>query len=216
MLPASPIREMQIVLNFQVVKHEPASDTVICSNCRSAIVDWHNFRECCLRNDGIYLKLLSDVSSEDQELLLQSGTVKNGIEAEEPKKELTADHQEAADDDERNSTAIDFYEVDIEGRRSSASYNNEQDQQPEQESNEVLFPSNIPLKKRGRPRKDNTNQKSIVPKSQASEIYKTGKKRGRPKLAVKAERRAEVCPMCGKFIKNMSEHMRIHNNEKRF
>ncbi|XP_053688476.1 zinc finger protein 184-like [Sabethes cyaneus] len=200
-------------LSIQVIKPEqPTSETVICSNCRSAIVDWHNFRECCLRNDGLYLKLLSEVSSVDDGLLQVSETAGNDIEPDEPKQEeTTADCNEAAgedddddddDDDDHNSTRIDFYEVDLE------------DQKPEPESLEDSS-SKIPLKKRGRPRKENTTKKPNVPKSQVSEICETGKKRGRPKLAVKSERRAEVCPMCGKFIKNMSEHMRIHNNEKR-
>ncbi|XP_055534457.1 zinc finger and SCAN domain-containing protein 12-like [Wyeomyia smithii] len=216
---AEPEDFSQLILRYlsiQVVKQEPTSDTVICSSCRSAILDWHNFRECCLRNDGIYLKLLSEVSSVDQELLLGLNTAKHVIRTDKPKQEeVTEDYQEPIDNENRNSSPIDFYEVEIEERGGSTSYDNDHEQQPEQESIEE-FPSKIPLKKRGRPRKERVNREPCVKQQpNASEVVKTGKKRGRPKLAVKTERRAEVCPMCGKFIKNMSEHMRIHNNEKR-
>ncbi|XP_055625308.1 zinc finger protein 189-like isoform X2 [Toxorhynchites rutilus septentrionalis] len=95
----------------------------------------------------------------------------------------------------------------------------------------------IPLKKRGGSRIQTKNTKDtdipglnqeaptldksqeIVAKKVSSRIrispVKVSKKRGRPKEAIRNAKRAEVCTICGKCIKNMTEHMRIHNNEKR-
>lgn len=81
-------------------------------------------------------------------------------------------------------------------------------------SEEEISPNRkVPLKKRGRPRKEIFDNEDYEEDSESDK--KPGqRKRGRPKEE-KRTKRVEVCTICGKFIKNLPEHMRIHNNEKR-
>lgn len=68
--------------------------------------------------------------------------------------------------------------------------------------------------------KARSNKKKKDYKADSKTAISTSR-RGRPRLKTaddatsKVAKRAEVCTICGKFIKNLTEHMRIHNNERR-
>ncbi|XP_055531117.1 zinc finger protein 184-like [Wyeomyia smithii] len=188
-------------LSIQVIKREHNWDTAICSNCRSAILDWHKFRECCLRNDQIYVKLLSEVSQSpvDQELLKGLNPSEHVMRTDEPKeKEVNENFRETIDNENLNLSPIDFCEVNLEEQRSSASFDNDQ-------GDKFIKESKKPNKKHRRPQKERANQNSHIQQSDASEVGKTKKKR-------KSKTRAAVCPICGKIIKNFSGHIKTHSN----
>lgn len=201
-------------LSIQVIKDESPSKSWICWSCRTAIEEWHNFHQVCLRNDEIYQQKQLQQQTRPQkeeycERDQESGTTTVEIEISLKQEDGDeGDFEGSADED------LTFEPVEVldEGNGSDSS----SEQEIAESSNKK-----VPLKKRGRPRK--ANFEKDVEAAKLDEDYEEDtdtdkkiakRKRGRPKEEKRAKR-VEVCTICGKFIKNLPEHMRIHNNEKR-
>lgn len=197
-------------LSIQVIKDETPSKSFICWACRKAIEEWHSFHQVCLRNDEIYKQQQQQqsqkVESEEQNL---QDDCKIAIELT-MKEEKNGDDFEGSTDDDGD---LPFEPVEVLGEDIGS------DTSSKAESSEISADKSyspnrkVPLKKRGRPRKENSVKEDYEEDSE-SDTKSAKRKRGRPKEE-KRPKRVEVCTICGKFIKNLPEHMRIHNNEKR-
>ncbi|XP_058464778.1 putative zinc finger protein 840 [Malaya genurostris] len=201
-------------LSIQIVKHEPPDDMAVCSSCRSAILEWHRFRECCIRNDEIYQKLALQVITQN---LTQTVDLPTDYDIERPKQEYAENDVEQMDNtDDPHFSEECLYDMQYEDSTSATIIDLPDHSETESICEDKLSVlSKIPLKKRGRPKNTKHGNQEAACERDNSDFSTSSKKRGRPKLTVKTERRVEVCTICGKFIKNISEHMRIHNNEKR-
>lgn len=135
--------------------------------------------------------------------------------------EVTLKEEEIGDDDDEGdleSSADDngdltFEPVEVLGEENGSGTSSEEEISGNTGDKPYSPNQKVPLKKRGRPRKEIFDKEDYEEDSE-SDNKPSKRKRGRPKEE-KRPKRVEVCTICGKFIKNLPEHMRIHNNEKR-
>lgn len=198
---------VQLVLQYlsiQIIKAECTESPLICINCQTLIVEWHQFHKACLKNDEIYQQRLSELldnKAQEQESL-DSQTLSAVFKQEEFDNntddpidgELDSDY--VPHDEERDSLGSNVANDVSSGHTTS-------------EDEDAMAAKEPPTKQKKK------SDLKVIPR-----------KRDRPKLknkettdgveeVIRNRKRAEVCAICGKFIKNMTEHMRIHNNERR-
>ncbi|XP_062534652.1 zinc finger protein 501-like [Armigeres subalbatus] len=197
----------QLVLQYlpiQIFKTEDCSYPYICIVCKNQIKQWHRFYITCVNNNEIYqLRILE----------LFGGT-------HDAQPEVSFTLKEESTDNICKSWNLDqtlkFETVEVRTLP----------------INELSYtePEEPPKRKRGRPRL-NTSEK----KTELSTAKKRGpptlklkkkklspssdKKRGRPKInhePKKYKPRPKMCPICGKFFTVLREHIRNHNNDRKY
>ncbi|XP_065078014.1 zinc finger protein 691-like [Ochlerotatus camptorhynchus] len=195
---------VQLVLQYlsiQVIKTECTESPLICTTCQTLIEGWHRFHNTCLKNDEIYQRRRSELF--ESAVQKQENQVSRSLSTDFKQEELENSAEDPIDDD--LDPDFEPLDEDQEEERYSvavvgSAYTTSEDEMAEKVQ---------PIK-----RKEKSDSK-VIPR-----------KRGRPKVkdiedadgtdvVMKSRKRAEVCTICGKFIKNMTEHMRIHNNERR-
>lgn len=150
------------------------------------IEDWHQFHNACLKNDEIYQQRLLEENQVSQPL-------STAFKQEDIEHLDTAFEPQDEDRDPQNFAVADDA---ASGHNTSEDEDDMDDKIPLTNLKEKSD-SKIKPRKRGRPK---LKEKEIADRLEDS---------------IRTRKRAEVCTICGKFIKNMSEHMRIHNNDRR-
>nr|XP_019555400.2 zinc finger protein 569-like [Aedes albopictus] len=198
-------------LSIQIIKAENPISSFICTSCKSLIENWHRFHTSCLENDEIYHQRVQALhqANKSNELVLsvelkeerldtattgdENPPTEEHLDPDYDPKESTSDEDDDACDDRDDDS-----DFDVASEYSTYEYE--------------ILESESDAKARSRKKKDN--------KADSKTVTSTCR-RGRPRLKTvddatsKVAKRAEVCTICGKFIKNLTEHMRIHNNERR-
>lgn len=192
-------------LSIQIIKAENPMNTFICTGCKSLIEEWHRFHTSCLKNDEIYQQRIQENINADK---LNEIVVPMRLKQEQ----LDTIGGEESVQDEYDPD----YDPQVSSNEDYGNYNNAEDDENSDEEGgseystyeyEVLELESAPKAKSRKGNKTDSKPLST--------------RRGRPRVkplddpTSKTTKRAEVCTICGKFIKNLTEHMRIHNNERR-
>ncbi|XP_055594186.1 zinc finger protein 235-like isoform X2 [Uranotaenia lowii] len=220
-------------LTIQITKSEISKNCSICGSCRTTIEEWHHFREYCLRNDEIYHDMVCKATSNavvENEAHSNLAIVKleGGLIAADCNEEPTSASPKPPEGEEEYLIleTIDYSDAE-EYPEEEKQFIVHTDEKEPQISDKIECNSNIPLKKRMRLKVEVDNRNQVQLKEESDREYSEddtngddtvsskGRKRNSKKDLSKGEKRTDVCSICGKFIKNMTEHMRIHNNERR-
>lgn len=198
-------------LPIQIMKAEDSGCPFICSCCISQINQWHRFCLNCIHNDRIYQEQLSEQQVIEEEVFHHEEVML----LKEEMLEVYHDDPEAQDQylemkplDIIESLAVSNSEV-----CASQEYdpsNSEVQEAKVEESKPKDSPQLKPApKKRGRPKKDPADDLNLFLRRPCGpRIKQTGEK--------PAQRLPEMCPICGKFVIVLKEHMRVHIDDRKY
>lgn len=191
----------QLVLQYlpiEIVKVESIAHPSICSDCRFQIEQWHQFYTSCLSNDDVYQERLMEKQLDSDYFPM-------------PLKEEVMDDD---DDDDAQSNAELYLEVepvDV-GVVTTGDFPDSANADLKHDTNDskIISPQKLEKlpKKRGRPRLTSTERKlKQTAKRDSSGIKPSAKKN---------YRYTKMCPICGIFFSNLPEHLRKHQNDRKY
>lgn len=183
---------------------EPANegtiDTYICTGCRNAIADWHWFREACLQNDSVYLEMVQDLETNGDHFEVE---VKQEIE-------MVLDSEESGDED---AGAVEVkQEIEVGEREFSENILAEPEEEVKQEKEVELELEDMLIE----PIDPSPNEKLDGPKKLLiQKRLPVKKKLGRPRLLQGRKIPIpQICQLCGKLVKGLTAHMKMHTKER--
>lgn len=208
----------QLVLQYlpvQVIKTEDFDYPFICTGCTSLIYRWHKFCTSCVENDQIYQEKLHYVVSDQkciqQEKLMQlkDEIIEEYVEdSRKPGMYLEVEMvnmSEDADVLKNDSFASQHYST--------------------SDSEERVLETKVEIQKKEKKNsvvsqkmKNSPNGRNRL-KALVDNIGHSPRKVGRPRIYpvdYKAPPRREMCPVCGKFVALLSEHIRTHGTDEKY
>ncbi|XP_062699067.1 zinc finger protein 2 [Aedes albopictus] len=200
---------IRLYLPIQIIKSENTMYPAICSDCSHQIEQWHRFYLSCIDNDKIY-----------QQRLLEHQL--DSIEFPVPLKEELMDEEEPSYVDQY----LEFESVDVGASEltngdiaDSDHYSYDSDFCPKKSKARSKKMQTTAPKKRGRP-----SLKSKEDKLWEEEMGLNQPRAKKPRalrvesLDAKKKRKPDtkMCPICGKFFVSLFEHLRHHQNDKKY
>ncbi|XP_062534655.1 zinc finger protein 358-like [Armigeres subalbatus] len=195
----------QLVLQYLPVKIVKTEDDVdypfICTGCSSLIYQWHRFCTSCIENDQIYQERLQhrvgDAFNQQEHLVLLKDEVteNSAVETRKPRMYLEVELINV-------SEKIELSENDVDPRTDTTDF----EEQAPKKKVKILKKSPVSRASKHSPNEGDKSKPSV-------DTDQPQKKLGRPRiypLDYKAPPRREMCPVCGKFVSTLSEHIRIH------
>ncbi|XP_062535393.1 zinc finger protein 691-like [Armigeres subalbatus] len=188
-------------LSIQIIKVENECP-FICPGCKSLVEEWHRFHTSCVKNNEIYQRRVQEKEDHDK-----ADSVHHNLEESSELEQIDIKSFKPVEEDEENDPDFD----------PNGLSDNEDDDDDGGDVGSVyeyeILETEMKLEAESKSKIETISDDKEDPKPRAS-------KRGRPRTkslddTSRAAKRAEVCTICGKFIKNLTEHMRIHNNERR-
>ncbi|XP_062699086.1 zinc finger protein 771 isoform X1 [Aedes albopictus] len=227
-------------LPIQIIKYDDSDYPFICSCCTSKIKQWHRFCTSCIDNDKIYMqRFLEQLTSNGRMFHQEEVMLPKEEMLDTFCEEITTDlyvEIEPADENESIGDPNDEICDDQNYYPLKAEMPNQQE--PKIEDNEVKLKEteeveSAPKKPPKCPKKTPKSPKETPKSPKKTPKSPKKKKRKRPDDGLnlflrkpctrvtpkgeKPERRvAEMCPMCGKFVKDLKGHMGVHIDDRRY